>query len=151
MFGNIREFLQERLGGSDPSPQGEGPSSLELAAAVLMIEISLADSSLDESERQVIETALQQEFGLSEPAALALIDAAEREVDRATSLYEFTRLINDEMTQEDKIHVIRRLWEVAFADAVLDKYEEYYIRKIADLLYVPHTMLMREKYRAAGN
>jgi uncharacterized tellurite resistance protein B-like protein len=151
MFGSIREFLQERLGGPDASAQDDGPSSLELAAAVLMVEISLADSSLEEAERRVIETALQQEFGLSEPAALALIDAAEREVDRATSLYEFTRLINDEMTKEDKIHVIRRLWEVAFADAVLDKYEEYYIRKIADLLYVPHTMLMREKHRAAGD
>ena len=151
MFGSIRDFLHDRLGGPDPSAQAEGPSSVELAAAVLMIEISLADSSLEEEERRVIETALQQEFGLSEPAALALIDSAERAVDRATSLYDFTRLINDEMTREEKIHVIRRLWEVAFADAVLDKYEEYYIRKIADLLYVPHNLLMREKYRAAGN
>lgn len=151
MFENLRDFFQDHIGGNDTGPDPEGPSSVELAAAVLMVEISLADSSLDDRERTVIETALQERFGLAEPAALALIDTAERTVDRATSLYDFTHLINEEMSREDKVQVIRLLWEVAFADAVLDKYEEYYIRKIADLLYVPHAKLMREKHRAAGD
>ena len=60
-------------------------------------------------------------------------------------------MLNDNLDAEEKIHVIELLWQVAFADAVLDKYEEYYIRKIADLLYISHKDYIRTKHRVADS
>ncbi|MGD8559291.1 MAG: TerB family tellurite resistance protein, partial [Gammaproteobacteria bacterium] len=65
----------------------------------------------------------------------------------ATCYYEFTSLINDEFTPADKAQIIELMWQVAYADDELEKYEEALVRKIADLLYVPHTQFIAAKHR----
>lgn len=148
MLNSLKDFLKQNFLVNDAALAGDSTRSIELAAAVLMVEISLADSSLDNDERHLITTALQEEFQLSEEDALAILAVAEKESDHAVSLYEFTRLINDSMSKADKVHIVELLWQVAFADSVLDKYEEYYIRKIADLLYISHNDYIKAKLKS---
>ena len=124
---------------------------VDLAAAVLMIEISLADSSIDDEELAVIKKALIAHFNIAAEQVDELIELARREVDLAVSLHDFTRMLNNNLNPSEKIQIIELLWQVAFADAVLDKYEEYYIRKIADLLYISHKDYIRTKHRVADN
>ena len=133
----------------DDAPEDDHAHRIELACAVLMLEISLADSTLDDSEKSSIENALGQRFKLPAEEIETLLDLAHREVDHAVSLHDFTRLLNERMSEREKEQVVEYLWQVAFADGVLDKYEEYYIRKIADLLYVPHVRLMKSRHRAS--
>ncbi|MCG8378446.1 MAG: TerB family tellurite resistance protein [Proteobacteria bacterium] len=123
--------------------------TIELATAVLMIEISLADNRIDEKERDTINKLLSDNFGLTDNDLNELINLAENEVDHAVSLYDFTRLINDNLNESEKLIIIENLWQIAYADSVLDKYEEYYIRKIADLLYVSHSNYIKAKITAA--
>ena len=125
------------------------PHTIELATAVLMIEISLADNRIDEKERDTINKLLSDNFGLTDNDLNELINLAENEVDHAVSLYDFTRLINDNLNESEKLIIIENLWQIAYADSVLDKYEEYYIRKIADLLYVSHSNYIKAKITAA--
>ncbi len=125
------------------------PHTIELATAVLMIEISLADDRIDEKERDTINKLLFDNFGLTDNDLNELINLAENEVDHAVSLYDFTRLINDNLNESEKLIIIENLWQIAYADSVLDKYEEYYIRKIADLLYVSHSNYIKAKITAA--
>jgi len=148
MLNSIKDFFKNNLLVNDAALAGGPSRSIELAAAVLMVEISLADSSLDDDERRLINSLLQEEFSLTAEDARQIMSLAEQESDHAVSLYEFTRLINDSMSAGDKIHIIELLWRVAFADSVLDKYEEYYIRKIADLLYISHTDYIRAKHKS---
>lgn len=150
MFKSIKDFFETQLLKGKQANTDTNTPSLELAAAVLMLEISLADSTIQEAERKVIEEALQNSFSLSEHDASTLIALAEQEVDHAVSLHDFTTLINRVLSREDRTNIVELLWKVAFADAVLDKYEEYFIRKIADLLYVSHSDYIRAKHRAAG-
>ncbi len=124
-------------------------NTIELAAAVLMIEISLADDHIQEEERQVIKSLLTVSFNLDHDEIDELISLAEKEVDHAVSLYEFTRLLNDTLSIPEKVNIIENLWRVAYADSVVDKYEEYYIRKIADLLYIAHSDYIQTKLKAA--
>jgi uncharacterized tellurite resistance protein B-like protein len=148
MFNSLKEFFTSGL----PQPgnsREKRARSVELSAAVLMLEISLADSSMDKEEYRYIEQAIQRHFQLDKDEADALIELARDEVDHATSLYEFTRLINDKLAPEEKVGIVEMLWRVAHADAVIDKYEEYFIRKIADLLYVSHTDYIKAKHKAA--
>ena len=124
-------------------------NTIELAAAVLMIEIGLADDHIQEEERQVIKNLLTNNFNLDQNEIDALISLAEEEVDHAVSLYEFTQLLNDTLSMSEKVNIIENLWQVAYADSVIDKYEEYYIRKIADLLYISHSNYIKSKLKAA--
>ena len=146
MIKSLKEFFEVRVL-STPTDDDSNTKTIEFAAAVLMFEISRADSSLDPEERKVIDEALVTHFHMSQNDADELLALAEKEVDHSISLHDFTRTINDNLSNEDKIKIVELLWRVAFADAVLDKYEEYFIRKIADLLYVSHKDYIRAKHR----
>lgn len=150
MFKSLKDFLSSSLPGAG-NGSAKPEKTVELSAAVLMLEISLADSDLAEEERRLIERAIQQHFSLDQEDTGTLIELAQQEVDHAVSLYEFTRLINDTLAPREKIRIVELLWRVANADAVIDKYEEYFIRKIADLLYVSHKDYIKAKHRAVEN
>ena len=82
---------------------------------------------------------------MSEEELGELVKLAESEANQATSLYEFTRLINDEYDYEEKVGLIENMWKIAFSDEQLDKYEEHLIRKISDLIYVSHSDFIKTK------
>ena len=148
MINTIKEYFEGLL--KDSPDENTYNKSLELATAVLMIEISLADDHIDDRERDEIKKQMTASFELDDSTIQELIEAAEKEVDHAVSLYEFTRLLNDKLPMEDRVEVIKNLWRIAYADNVLDKYEEYYIRKVADLLYVAHSDFIKSKHEAAN-
>jgi uncharacterized tellurite resistance protein B-like protein len=147
MFKNLKAFFESSLQKSE-GESATRQKSLELAAAVLMLEISMADSDFADEERELIESIMIKNFHMGEDESREIIKLAEQEVDHAVSLHEFTRLVNETLPPEERIEIIELLWQVAYADAVLDKYEEYYIRKIADLLYVSHSDYIKAKHRA---
>ncbi len=148
MFNSISEFFGQHLGNQE-SRDATRDHTLELCAAVLMLEIALADSGIDDDEIKVIEDTMSFHFHLDQDEIQALIETARTEVNHAISLHDFTRTVNHELSAEEKVTVIELLWRVAVADNVIDKYEEYFIRKIADLLYVSHANYIKAKHRAA--
>jgi uncharacterized tellurite resistance protein B-like protein len=146
MIRNIKNYFEELFQNTTGSEQVK--HTVELASAALMIEIGLADDHLHVDERLTIKNIISNTFALTEDEIDELIELAEKEVDHAVSLYEFTRLLNEALSQQEKINIIENLWHVAYADAVLDKYEEYYIRKVADLLYISHNDYIQTKLKA---
>ena len=147
MIKTIKSLFEDVL--SVDKEQIQNKHTVELASAVLMIEISLADEQIHDEERRVIEELLGKCFDLQQKEIDELISLAEKEVDHAVSLHDFTRLLNESFSMSDKINVIKNLWHVAYADSVIDKYEEYYIRKVADLLYISHSDYIQAKLKAA--
>ena len=69
-------------------------------------------------------------------------------VEESVSFFEFTSLINDSCSRKEKYDLLVILWKVAYADGQLDKYEEYYIRKIKDLLYLSQSDFIKAKLEA---
>ncbi|WP_339339131.1 TerB family tellurite resistance protein [uncultured Oceanicoccus sp.] len=123
---------------------------IQLAAAALLIELSRADFQRAPQEQQAIETALQKSFKLSDEQLAKLIDLAEQENRDATSLYQFTNLIKDEYSLEQRFQLVKMLWQVAMADGELSKYEDHLIRKIAELIYLPHSQFIQAKLDVIG-
>jgi len=121
--------------------------SLELASAALLFEISRADDDISNIEKSEIAAAMRGVFSLDEQELQGLLEAADSAVADAVSLYEFTEVLNEQFDRQQKINLIEMLWRVAFADDVLDQYEEYYVRKIADLLHVSHKDYIKTKLR----
>ncbi len=149
MIKNIKDYFENLfIGNTDGNASQD--KTIELATAVLLIEISLADDHFQQEERNTVKQVLTEHYRLSDEKIEELINLAESEVDHAVSLYEFTKLLNDSLPMASKINIVESLWHVAYADAVLDKYEEYYIRKIADLLYISHSDYIQSKLKAAG-
>lgn len=121
---------------------------LNLVTAALLIETARADFTHDATEQAALEQLLSSSLKLNKHKVHELVVAAESKVDDATSLYEFTREINDHYSPEQKIQLIQAMWSVAYADGKLGKYEEHLIRQVADLIYVPHQDYIRSKLAA---
>ena len=134
--------------GSD-ADGGEPDRRRELAAAVLMVEVARADFDHDAQEQAVVERELQQHFGLDAASIKTLVQQAEETADREVSLHRYIQTLNDELSYEDKLAVLRMLWQVAYADGVLEKHEEHLMRPYADLLHIPHRDWIKAKLRVA--
>jgi uncharacterized tellurite resistance protein B-like protein len=122
--------------------------TIELAAACLLIELSRADLDSSVEERINISKALGDMFSLTQEEVTELVAEAESNADLATSTYEFTTVIKEHFDDQQRIALITALWRVAYADGVLDRYEEHFIRKVSDLLYVSHSDFIRAKHLA---
>ena len=109
---------------------------LATAVAVLLIEAARRDDTFDDIERSKIEQLLGYRFQLSPDATRELLAQAEATADRTAQLYPFTRLAVERMSPEQRVKLIEMLWEVAYADGVLDPEEDALVRRIAGLIYV---------------
>ena len=149
MLKKIKEYISDLGNESSEIPNQEQKDTeiINNACAALLIETALADKVFNEEELISMKQTLNKVYKVDEKDIEDLIDESKRKVSESTSLYEYTRLINDLCDYEDKIRLINNLWSIAFADQQLDKYEEYLIRKISDLLYVNHKDFIEQKLR----
>ena len=118
------------------------------ACIALLLETSMADEILDESELMALKNTLQKDFQINEDEIDELIDLAKENVEDSTSLYEFTRDINDNFDADERVKLIESMWKIAYADGNVDKYEEHIIRKVSNLIYVAHSDFIKAKLSA---
>lgn len=142
----IWDDLRDRLGLSEE--QGEDEEHLvEFATAALLLELCEADHGVDEREVETVCRALEAAFGLEEEEIDLLVERALMEADRKISFHPQVEIINEICGPEEKAQIVEHLWRVAFADGRLDKYEEHYVRRLADLIHVPHRVFLQMKHR----
>lgn len=147
MISVIRQFFDKYVAPSRDSGQEISGHALQIATAALLIEMMRADTEISADEQEIITRTMQSKFDLNEEEAAAVMNLAEDEIWKSTGYYEFTSLMNRSLSYPQKVKVIEHLWEVAFADNILDKHEEYMVRRIADLIYVPHRDFIDAKLR----
>jgi len=121
---------------------------LQLAAAVLMVEVMRSDMHAPEAERLATVSALQHRFGLAADEVERLVEPAEQAARDAHDYHRFTSKINEGFDAEQKVRMIEYLWQVAYADGRLSADEQHVISKIADLIHVPHGAYINAKMRA---
>ena len=115
------------------------------ACISLMIEVSMADQSIDDEEIESLKTTLSEKFDVESSEIENLIIEGKETQKESTSLYDFTRVINDDFSFVEKFKLIKSMWEIAFADGNIDKYEEYVIRKVSDLIYISNDDFIKAK------
>ncbi len=142
---SVKAFFKSRISPIDTTEPTE--HAVHLAAAALLLEVSRADFEIAENELAVIADALKNHFAFSAEEVQELLKLGLAKEKEAVSMHSFLRLINDHFTPEQKRQIVEDMWRVALVDARLDKYEEGRIRKIADLLYLPHKDFIRTKLR----
>ena len=120
---------------------------IDKTCAALIIEVALADKVFDESEVNLLKEMLLKAYTLEASEIQDLIENAEKAVKESTSLYEYTKEVNDNFDYESKLNLVDQLWRIAFADGHIDKYEEHVVRKIADLIHISHNDFIQSKLK----
>ena len=136
------QYLAERTENKTPLKH-----RLQLASAALMVEMIHVDDEVSSEEEIKIRQLIKQRFELNKTEIEALLELAHTEKHEATDYYSFTSLLNTHYTQPQKIKLVEDLWQLAYADEQLDKYEEHLLRRLSDLLHVPHQDFIRTKHK----
>ena len=145
MIDRIKSFFAKNV--LEPE---ETVTSEQIAVAALLIEVMVIDGNLDAQELESISQTLCNILELEAEMVEELLRLSREEVAEATSVYQFTREINEHFELDKKMNLLTAMWRVAYADGYLDKHEEGIIRRVADLLHIRHNEYIRCKLKARG-
>ncbi len=127
---------------------GDDTHKLQLATAVLLVEVMRSDAEMGEAERQSVMQALRRKFQLQPDEIDRLIELATTTAHRATDFHAFTSALNEQLDHAHKVRVVEAMWDVAYADGSLAAHEQHVLWRVADLLHVPHGAYINAKMRA---
>jgi uncharacterized tellurite resistance protein B-like protein len=144
---NFLRFFQDRIASRQEEPD-DAASGVRVAAAALMVEVVRGDDEFTAVEREAVLGSVQRKFGLDASDAAELLALAESAARDAHDYFQFTSRINESFSDEQKQRLVEELWRVAYADELLHRHEEHLIRRVAELLHLPHSAFIRAKLRA---
>jgi uncharacterized tellurite resistance protein B-like protein len=131
MFRQLADLLKGPASKSNPA------GDLRQSVAILLLEAAKMDDMFSPLERRVIEKFLTDKFALSPSEAQELLSVSEEKVRELVQLHPHTNACFSQMDESERIHLIEMLWEVVYADGVLDPDEEALVRRLAELIHVP--------------
>lgn len=131
--------LFERHRHADDAQHELSFSQKQLAAAALLMEVAAVDHVFEDAEFDEFKRIVANVYGINDSDIDELCSIARDKQENATSLFQFTQLINDHCDNAEKFTLVKSMWRIALADGDLDKYEEHLIRRVAELIYLSHT------------
>lgn len=125
------EFLK-RL--TQPEDDALPDEDARLALTALLVRIARSDNDYSQDEKQRIDRINARRYGLGPGAVAALREEAEALEAEAPDTVRFTRAIKDAVPYEDRLSVIKALWEVVLADGERAQEEDALVRMAANFL-----------------
>ncbi len=148
----MKNFLQKFLNLEPENADGEDlERSLQVATAVLLVEVARADFVVQDEEKVSLRHLLARQFDLSGEQLDALMSEAVADADRLVSIQHITRLLNEHYEHAMKVRVVEMMWQLVYADGDKDHYEEHLIRQVAELLYLSHGEFIQARHKAENN
>ena len=148
MLKTLKDLFDSLLPPQPGAAPADAEHQLQLATAVMLVEVMRADASFHADERSAVLAALREKFHLSGDEAARLAELAEGTARHATDLFGFTSRINDRFEMPQKLRMIELMWAVAYADGHLSEHERHVMWRIADLLHVPQGAYHHARQRA---
>ena len=123
----------------------EKPKNLRLIALCLAFEVANADNDIDDREKDLILEKIKSTIDVSVLNEKEIYNVIKEESDKRVSFYDIIHDINTNLDKEEKIKILRLLWEIAYADEVLDVDEERIIRRSAEMLGIKPSIVLQTK------
>lgn len=147
MFSVIRNIIEGKSGKGSQSPS-EQAQKKHVAAGVLLLEAAHVDNHCSEAEMEHIVATLRDRFALSGQCVADLLELAHCGRQQAVDLWEFTNHINQHFSMAEKLAVMEDVWRIILLDEQLDKHEDQYAHKLANLLRLSHEEMIAAKLKA---
>ena len=123
----------------------EKPKNLKLIALCLAFEVANADNDIDVRERDMILEKIKESIDVSVLTEKEIFGVIQEESQKRVSFYDIINDINKNLDKKEKIDVLKMLWEIAYADKVLDVDEERIIRRSAEMLGIKPSVVLQTK------
>jgi uncharacterized tellurite resistance protein B-like protein len=107
----------------------------KMAVAALLVHLAAVDGQVKAEEREAITGALTDYYGLDEGDVENLITEATRHDAEAVDFYRFTSALAS-LPDEEKLQIVRMMWQVVFADKKNHELEDNMVWRIAELIHV---------------
>jgi uncharacterized tellurite resistance protein B-like protein len=143
----LKKFFGANQAPDSKSEEQDGDHDIRVATCALFLEMAKIDGEFSEGEQSHIVSILKSEHQLSDEHVDDLIEAATEELRESIDLWRFARRINDYYSEEEKIRIVEMMWRIVFVDGILDRHEDYLIRKLSRLLRIPHRIFIETKVR----
>ena len=147
MFDRLKSVLTGTPSGDRKGDNLVEERRIQVATAVILLEVAHADEDFSESEREHILDILKNQFSLDEESVHELVQVSEEQLRRSIDIWHFTEIINNSYDSEEKYSVIEKVWQVIYADGRLDKYEDYIVHKLARILHISHAQMIEAKMK----
>jgi len=135
----FKELLQSKKVTAVPElEQPDEQKKIQIATCALFLEVANSDENFSDDEKEKIIEIMKDTFSLSSEEVENLIELSEDHRQRSISIYEFTDIVNQNFSKEEKLEVMKNLWRLVYVDEELHQYEDYYIRKINGNLKMSH-------------
>jgi uncharacterized tellurite resistance protein B-like protein len=143
----IRRFFLPKLSSSGETAR---PDTVAIAACALLLEIAHADDAFDDAERERILRAVREDFGVAPGDVAEIVRLAEAERRESVDLYQFTKLVSEKFSREERLRLVEVIWGVVYSDGTLTAAENQLARRIAELLGFQHpeVQAVREKVKS---
>ena len=123
----------------------EKPKNLKLIALCLAFEVANADNDIDVRERELILEKIKESIDLNVLTEKEIFNVIQEESEKRVSFYDIINDINQNLDKKEKTDVLKMLWEIAYADEVLDVDEERIIRRSAEMLGIKPSIVLQTK------
>ena len=147
MIDRLKKFFAKIGSDDSPGQKTHSDHDIRVATCALFLEMANIDGEFSEMERRHVVSILKRDFGLSDEEAGSLVDASEEELKDSIDLWQFTNLINQNYSMDEKIRIIESIWEIVYTDGKLEKHEDYLAHKLANLLRLTHKQLIEAKLK----
>ena len=130
---------------ADPQSQGQKHDPLSVATAAVLLETAYADGEFTPAEDGDVVGYLQRAFSLGPEEARELLGAANELRNRTIDHFALTNYIRKNSPLPQRIEIVKTMWRVVYSDGKLTDYENYLVRKLADLLGLEHHVMIDAK------
>ena len=143
----IRQYFLSRL---SPSGESARPDAVAIAACALLLEIAHADATFGDAERERILRAVREDFGVPPEDVAEIVRLAEAERRESVDLYQFTRLVSEKFSRDERLRLLEVIWGVVYSDGALTAAENQLARRVAELLGFQHPEVQAVRERVKG-
>ncbi len=147
MLDKIKRFFDKAATDGSDNAKQTAEHDIRVATCALFVEIARIDNEFSDAEMETILSILKDTYGLSQEHADALIAEAEQELEKSVDLWQFSNLINENYSTEEKIEIIETLWRIVYVDGKMDEHEHYLMGKLQTLLRLDHNQLITAKLK----
>ncbi|MEE9164967.1 MAG: TerB family tellurite resistance protein [Nitrospinota bacterium] len=150
MINLVKKFFGKSASADSDKENKECTHDVRLATCALFLEMANIDGEFSKEEQESVTSMLKEKFQLSDEYTSELMKTSQKELDGSIDLWQFTNLVNENYSRDEKINIVEMIWKIVYADGKLDKHEDYLVHKLGKLLRLSHKELINAKLKVLG-